>query len=135
MEELQTGTGTLERAFAIIKNLSDAKAEGARVTQIAKDVGLTQGTVHRTLQALDKMREPSITDSVSTSLCWQPGLVTRSTCVRYAAPSCCACVPVLAIPCSCWLVVVLMPCASIEVKALSPFVLSPATLVDELLWG
>ena len=52
MVELQTGTGTLERAFAIIKNLSDAKAEGARVTQIAKDVGLTQGTVHRTLQAL-----------------------------------------------------------------------------------
>jgi DNA-binding IclR family transcriptional regulator len=52
MKELQTGTGTLERAFAIIKNLSDAKAEGARVTQIAKDVGLTQATVHRTLQAL-----------------------------------------------------------------------------------
>jgi hypothetical protein len=35
MKELQTGTGTLERAFAIIKNLSDAKADGARVTQIA----------------------------------------------------------------------------------------------------
>lgn len=52
MKELQTGTGTLERAFAIIKNLSDAKADGARVTQIAKDVGLTQATVHRTLQAL-----------------------------------------------------------------------------------
>ena len=42
----------LERAFAIIGHLSRAPREGARVTQIAKDIGLTQATVHRTLQAL-----------------------------------------------------------------------------------
>ncbi|MDD5335560.1 MAG: IclR family transcriptional regulator [Rhodoferax sp.] len=46
------GVGGLERAFAIIRLLADAKTQGARVTQIAKAVGLTQATVHRTLQAL-----------------------------------------------------------------------------------
>jgi DNA-binding IclR family transcriptional regulator len=48
----QPGTGALDRAFAIIQHLAAASTEGARVTQIAKDIGLTQGTVHRTLQAL-----------------------------------------------------------------------------------
>ena len=46
------GVGGLQRAFAIIRLLAVAQAEGARVTQIAKTVGLTQATVHRTLQAL-----------------------------------------------------------------------------------
>ncbi|MEO8119756.1 MAG: helix-turn-helix domain-containing protein, partial [Rhodoferax sp.] len=46
------GVGGLERAFAIIRLLAQASAEGVRVTQIAKSVGLTQATVHRTLQAL-----------------------------------------------------------------------------------
>jgi DNA-binding IclR family transcriptional regulator len=46
------GVGALERAFAIIRVLAQASAEGARVTQIAKAVELTQATVHRTLQAL-----------------------------------------------------------------------------------
>ena len=46
------GAGGLQRAFAIIRHLTHAPAEGVRVTQIAKDVGLTQATVHRTLQAL-----------------------------------------------------------------------------------
>ena len=46
------GVGALQRAFAIIRLLADTKAQGARVTQIAKGVGLTQATVHRTLQAL-----------------------------------------------------------------------------------
>lgn len=46
------GVGALQRAFAIIRLLAQATAEGARVTQIAKSVGLTQATVHRTLQAL-----------------------------------------------------------------------------------
>jgi DNA-binding IclR family transcriptional regulator len=52
MQKVKTGTGTLERAFAIIQSLADAKSEGARVTQIAREIGLTQGTVHRTLRAL-----------------------------------------------------------------------------------
>lgn len=46
------GAGGLQRAFAIIRLLTQAPTEGVRVTQIAKDVGLTQATVHRTLQAL-----------------------------------------------------------------------------------
>lgn len=46
------GVGGLDRAFAIIRLLAQASAEGMRVTQIAKSVGLTQATVHRTLQAL-----------------------------------------------------------------------------------
>jgi len=46
------GVGALQRAFAIIRLLAQATADGARVTQIAKSVGLTQATVHRTLQAL-----------------------------------------------------------------------------------
>ena len=50
--QIVPGVGALERAFAIIRVLADAKTQGARVTQIAQTVGLTQATVHRTLQAL-----------------------------------------------------------------------------------
>jgi len=46
------GTGVLERAFAIIRLLADSTADGLRVTEISKVIGLTQGTVHRTLQSL-----------------------------------------------------------------------------------
>ncbi len=46
------GVGTLERAFAIIRLLSTGASGGERVTRIAKALGLTQATVHRTLQAL-----------------------------------------------------------------------------------
>jgi DNA-binding IclR family transcriptional regulator len=46
------GVGALQRAFAIIRLLADVQPEGARVTKIATAVGLTQATVHRTLQAL-----------------------------------------------------------------------------------
>lgn len=42
----------LERAFAVIRALSEAQADGGRVTRLAKAVGLTQGTVHRILHAL-----------------------------------------------------------------------------------
>lgn len=46
------GVGVMQRAFGIIRLLAQAAPEGTRVTQIAKSVGLTQATVHRTLQAL-----------------------------------------------------------------------------------
>ena len=46
------GVGGLDLAFAILRLLAQASPEGARVTQIAQSVGLTQATVHRTLQAL-----------------------------------------------------------------------------------
>ncbi|WP_061133673.1 IclR family transcriptional regulator [Caballeronia fortuita] len=46
------GTGTLQRAFAVIRALGADQSEGSRVTALAKAVGLTQATVHRMLQAL-----------------------------------------------------------------------------------
>ncbi|OAJ59764.1 IclR family transcriptional regulator [Paraburkholderia ginsengiterrae] len=46
------GPGMLERAFAVIRALSELQSEGGRVTRLAKAVGLTQGTVHRILHAL-----------------------------------------------------------------------------------
>jgi len=46
------GPSMLERAFAVIRALSEAQPDGGRVTHVAKAVGLTQGTVHRILHAL-----------------------------------------------------------------------------------
>ena len=51
-EPATLGVGGVQRAFGILRQLAKAPPEGARVTQIAKSVGLTQATVHRTLQAL-----------------------------------------------------------------------------------
>lgn len=48
----EPATGSLQRAFAIVRALADAPPEGARVTQIAKAVGLTQATAHRLLKSL-----------------------------------------------------------------------------------
>ena len=42
----------LPRAFAILRLLAGEASAGLRVTEIARQVGLTQATVHRTLQAL-----------------------------------------------------------------------------------
>jgi DNA-binding IclR family transcriptional regulator len=42
----------VQRTFAVLRALADAPAQGTRVTQIAKTIGLTQGTTHRLLQAL-----------------------------------------------------------------------------------
>jgi DNA-binding IclR family transcriptional regulator len=44
--------GALQRAFTIIRALAHAPTEGARVTRIAKEAGLTQATAHRILQSL-----------------------------------------------------------------------------------
>jgi DNA-binding IclR family transcriptional regulator len=46
------GVGSLQRAFGIVRLLAQSSPDGARVTQIAKSIGLTQATVHRTLQSL-----------------------------------------------------------------------------------
>ncbi len=42
----------VQRIFAVLRALADAPIEGARVTKIAKMIGLTQGTTHRLLQSL-----------------------------------------------------------------------------------
>lgn len=44
--------GGVPRVFAVIRALSAVQAEGGRVTQLARSVGLTQGTTHRLLQSL-----------------------------------------------------------------------------------
>lgn len=51
-ETADTRVGSLPRAFAVLRHLAHAEAQGARVTQIAKAIGLTQATVHRLLQGL-----------------------------------------------------------------------------------
>lgn len=52
MEDKETGTGAVQRVFAVVRALARASADGARVTHLAREVGLTQATVHRLLQAL-----------------------------------------------------------------------------------
>jgi DNA-binding IclR family transcriptional regulator len=44
--------GSVPRAFAILRRLGATQGEGARVTEVAKAVGLTQATAHRLLQTL-----------------------------------------------------------------------------------
>ncbi len=88
------GTGMLERAFAVIRALSEAQPDGGRVTRLAKAVGLTQGTVHRILHALiaegiveqdenSKLYRLSVNFSRS-----RHKQETRAACARYAAPRC-----------------------------------------------
>jgi DNA-binding IclR family transcriptional regulator len=45
-------TGGVPRVFSVIRALAEAQADGARVTQVARNVGLTQATTHRLLQSL-----------------------------------------------------------------------------------
>lgn len=52
METPSTATGGVPRVFAVIRALTNVQAEGARVTQLARAVGLTQATAHRLLQSL-----------------------------------------------------------------------------------
>ena len=52
MEIPSTATGGVPRVFAVIRALTSVQAEGARVTQLARAVGLTQATTHRLLQSL-----------------------------------------------------------------------------------
>jgi DNA-binding IclR family transcriptional regulator len=48
----EPATGSVQRAFALLRALADAPPTGARVTVLAKAVGMTQATAHRLLQAL-----------------------------------------------------------------------------------
>ncbi len=45
-------SGGVPRVFSVIRALGAVQAEGGRVTQIARSVGLTQATTHRLLQSL-----------------------------------------------------------------------------------
>lgn len=45
-------TSGVPRVFAVIRALAAVQAEGGRVTEIARAVGLTQATTHRLLQSL-----------------------------------------------------------------------------------
>ena len=52
MKTENSGQGVVQRAFNMIRLMADAPPQGLRVTHLAKLAGLTQGTVHRTLQTL-----------------------------------------------------------------------------------
>jgi DNA-binding IclR family transcriptional regulator len=52
MTTTSTATGGVPRAFLVIRALAELQAEGGRVTQVARNVGLTQATTHRLLQSL-----------------------------------------------------------------------------------
>lgn len=52
LETASTATGGVPRVFAVIRALTTVQAGGARVTQLARVVGLTQATTHRLLQSL-----------------------------------------------------------------------------------
>ncbi|HSV55105.1 MAG TPA: IclR family transcriptional regulator [Burkholderiaceae bacterium] len=45
-------TGGVPRMFSVIRALAAVQADGGRVTQLARAVGLTQATTHRLLQSL-----------------------------------------------------------------------------------
>ena len=61
-----TETGSVPRAFAVLRALAASPAEGARVTHIAQHVGLTQSTTHRVLQAL--LEQGMVEQDCSTKL-------------------------------------------------------------------
>lgn len=48
----ETGPGAVPRVFALLRALAEAPSGGARVTQLAQNIGLTQATVHRLLRSL-----------------------------------------------------------------------------------
>ena len=52
MATLEAAPGAVPRVFALMRALAEAPSGGARVTQLALDVGLTQATVHRLLRSL-----------------------------------------------------------------------------------
>ncbi|CAN5231074.1 IclR family transcriptional regulator [soil metagenome] len=52
MTETNPTTAGASRLFAVIRALAKVQAEGGRVTQLARSVGLTQATTHRLLQSL-----------------------------------------------------------------------------------
>lgn len=52
MENASITTGGVPRVFALIRALTTLSEPGARVTELARSIGLTQGTTHRLLQSL-----------------------------------------------------------------------------------
>lgn len=52
MSDSNAAGGGVQRLFLVMRALTKVQTEGGRVTQLARDVGLTQATVHRLLQSL-----------------------------------------------------------------------------------
>lgn len=46
------GVSVLGKAFALMRALACAPAEGAKITLLAQDTGISQGTAHRLMRAL-----------------------------------------------------------------------------------
>jgi DNA-binding IclR family transcriptional regulator len=52
MNNDDTTSSSVQRAFSIVRALADTQAKGGRVTHVARATGLTQATTHRLLQSL-----------------------------------------------------------------------------------
>ena len=52
MSDEDSASGSVQRAFALLRALAGTQGRGARVTHLAKQTGLTQATAHRLLQTL-----------------------------------------------------------------------------------
>ncbi|TDV72829.1 IclR family transcriptional regulator [Pseudomonas sp. LP_7_YM] len=48
----ETGVGAVSRLFAVLRRLGDCPEGGERVTQLARQIGLSQPTTHRLLRSL-----------------------------------------------------------------------------------
>src|SRR5689334_21816105 len=66
MKEEDAASGSVQRAFAVVRALAATQAKGGRVTHIAKATGLTQATTHRLLQSL--VAERIVQQDTSTKL-------------------------------------------------------------------
>jgi DNA-binding IclR family transcriptional regulator len=66
MKEEQGASGSIQRAFSILRTLAATQAKGGRVTHIAKATGFTQATTHRLLQSL--VAERVVEQDASTKL-------------------------------------------------------------------
>lgn len=68
LESEGAGASVLQRAFAVLRVMADAKGEKLRLTDIATRTGLAQATTHRVMQAL--MSEDMV-EQVGTSKSYQ----------------------------------------------------------------
>src|SRR5450830_1414793 len=131
----------VQRTFAVLRALAAAPAQGTRVTQIAKDIGLTQGTTHRLLQSL--VNEGMVEQDERSKL-YRLGMDLFSLaaragngwdCARCAGRYCCACAVAWATPCSCWCVRASMRCAWTASTGRSRSAPSPATSAGAWRWA
>jgi DNA-binding IclR family transcriptional regulator len=131
----------IQRTFAVLRALADAPPQGMRVTQVAKAIGLTQGTTHRLLQALVAKAWWNRTSAASciawawTCSPWPRAPAMPPTCAACAGRRCCACAAAWAIPSSCCCARASMRSAWTVSTAPSRSAPSPATSAGASRWA